>query len=251
MAIQLNGELLGTLIEATGGVDAFLDRWSAAGADGSDGLDQATAYRWMNGQLPKNSKRLLRLCAVMEVDPFALLAAPDGNIADAAEELLEFYQTRRPVHAALRFLRDFFGRQKEWPPQSIATDYFSRPWHNQEFTHDPGIRSNYYRRIELLSDMETEAKRPQVFHFAFRHPRMFGERWLQYGTVMRLGLKASLWHINGHTHEIMLSSFADPTPVMTWLGAGAAIFRVASLHAFSLVTAPTEEDDSPALVFPA
>ena len=75
MFVQLNGGLLRDLIDVAGGIDAFLDSWHVWSAGGpEDHLNKATVHRWINGQLPKNSDKFLRLSAVLDIDPFALLA---------------------------------------------------------------------------------------------------------------------------------------------------------------------------------
>lgn len=248
--MQLNGGLLRDLIVAVGGMDAFLDRWHMSSANGLDHLNKATIHRWINGQLPKNSEKLLRLSAVLDVDPFALLATGEGTVTDAVDEVLQIVQARRSVPPALLFLRPFFGRQEQWPPEIPSFDHRQRQWYVRQFEHDFSLRCNFYQSVELRNQGPSGLTCPQVFHFAFRHPRMFAARWLQYGLVLRSGLRSALWHINGHTEELTLPTLNEPTHVRTWFGPGPAIFRVASLHSFTLAIAGQREHQRPALAFP-
>jgi len=239
--VRFNGELLRVLVNATGGVEAFIDAWS----DPEDEPDKATVSRWIKGQWPKNSKRLLRLSAVLDIDPFALLVIRDNSPLDAADQLLDIVQSRRSIPPAIDFLHPFFGRRKCWPP--VLEDH-CRSWCIHEFVHD-ATRCNYYEAIEIYSQETLIRLRPQIFHFAYRHPHNFGARWLQYGLVSRNGVGAALWHINGHTQKLLLRVITAPTPVMTWLGPGPAIFRVASLHPFE-ITIFDKKGDQTCLVFP-
>jgi hypothetical protein len=183
MPVCLNGALLRELIEACGGMDAFLDRWHTSNPDGTDHLNKATVHRWINGQLPKNGEKLLRLSAVLNIDPFALLSPGKAGAREAADALLEIVQSGRSVPASLQFVRPFFGRQQHWPPGIICADGRTRLWHVCEFEHDPSLRANCYATIELGPSGPEIEFAPRVLHFAFRQPRTFGARWLQYGSV--------------------------------------------------------------------
>ena len=251
MSIRLNGSLLRTLIDEAGGVEAFLENWTMFGTNGDDSIDKATVYRWCRGQLPKNDRLLLRLAANLNVDPFAIITIAENDIARTIDDMLDFVQHGRSMPAPLKLARAFFGRQKEWPPECVARDHFKRRWHVREFSHDPNIRSNFYEVIELAGADPAVTTRPQVFHFAFRNPRRFGDRWLQYGFVIRHGIDAGLWHINGHNEQLRLSDQQRPTLVETWFGPGPVVFRVGSLHAFSLATFCGKPSSEPALQFPA
>ena len=251
MSIRLNGSLLRTLIENAGGIDAFLEGWTMFGMNGDDSVDKATVYRWRQGQLPKNDRLLLRLAANLNVDPFAILTIPENTIAKTIDDMLDFVQFGRSMPAPLKLARSFFGRQKEWPPECVARDHFKRSWCVHEFSHDPAIRANFYETVLLTGTDPAMEIRPQVFHFAFRNPRRFGDRWLQYGFVIRHGSGAGLWHINGHNEQLQFASALEPTRVETWFGPGPVVFRVASLHGFTLGTPSEKPAAGPALQFPA
>lgn len=237
LELRLNGPLVDALVKAKGGVSAFLDAWLANATDGDDSLDRATVYRWKNGQFPKNPQTFMRLAGTLDVDPFALLTIPDGNVAAAAEALLEVVQNDRGDPAPLQLARSFLGRREEWPPAFIAAFYFGRRWTTHEFVHDPNVRSNHYQAVELFGVQQCDTLRPQVFHFAFQSPRRFAGRWLQYGFIQRHGPRAQLWHIDGQYQQLEIPEQDAPTRVETWFGPGPAIFRVASLHHFDLEVA--------------
>lgn len=236
MDIKLNGELITSLVDDLGGTMKFLAAWSEH--DGDDNLDKATVHRWMNGQLPKNPERLMRLAGVLDVDPFALLVAEEDAVSEIADGMLEIVQHDHSTPAPLQMLRAFFGRRKDWPPEALSRDYFGRPWHVHEFSHDASVRRNFMQTVELTSASDT--LRPQVFHFAYKSTDRFSGRWLQYGFVMRHAEEAVLRHIHGYTERMTVKESGAPLRVSTWFGPGSAIFRVASLQAFQLA-APAKQ----------
>ena len=198
MRLHLHGRLLGELIRQQGGVKALLDAWSFKSKDPNSRLDRATVYRWIKGEtFPKNWHTCLQLAGHLDVDPFALIEAPTHNALATADEILKIVQSSSSGPSAIQFVHAFFGRQLSWPPDDLASTYFGRRWHVEDFVHDPNVRSNYYAVISL--SWKPMGIRPQVFHFAFRHPSMFAARWLEYGLVRADKRSATLYHINGYT----------------------------------------------------
>ncbi|WP_417449567.1 hypothetical protein [Kordiimonas sp.] len=252
-AICLNGSLLKTLIieRYSNGVPGLLDAWTTSERKAlSDPPDRSTVYRWMKGQLPRSASDLLSLCSLLDIDPFSILTARDGSISDAIHWLLNAVQLRQWRQPSLSFLADLFGRQQAWPPPSLAETFYGRPWHVKEFEHDPAKRALYYACIGLSGSSDIRHTTPQVFHFAFYTPGVFGERWLQYGFVERYNNTIRLIHINGHTEIYEAEALSEPSSVETWFGPGHAVFRVASLHSFSL-TQRNENHQGKKVRFPA
>jgi len=247
--IQLDSGLVTDLVIEFGGVPAFLDAWVQGSEDGNDTIDKTTVHRWMNGQLPKNAKRFMRLAGVLDVDPFALLAVDERLVSAAAETMLEVVQHENGTPAPLQMLRGFFGRIKEWPPADLAADHYGRAWTTHEFRHEARERRNVYQAVEIIG--KPISMRPQVFHFAFRSDGRFSSRWLQYGFVMRRGKTDVLRHIFGYSQRLPVAVPGAPIRVNTWFGEGAATFKIASLHAFSVSLLPDTLTGGDVLEFPA
>lgn len=251
MHVKLDGELLRQLIYARGGVEALLGYWSSNAPVDEAPPDRATLFRWIRGErLPKNSEAFLRLAGILDVDPFALIAVPAGDVLAAAEDVLRIVQHAAAAPPWLHFVHGFFGRQKGWPPAELASVYFRRPWHIQEISHDPTVRSNYYATVLLRRSLSPPDQRPQMLHFAFKHPSLFHARWLEYGLVRVYGASVALHHINGYTDRLELAAPDEPVRVETWFGPGPALFRVASLHPFEVGIAAPEDAAARALRFP-
>jgi len=251
MRVGLNGELLGQLIKTRGGVSAFLGQWNSVSSKPDDHPDNSTLYRWIKGErLPKNADVFLRLAGLLDVDPFALIAVPTGDILAAADEVLRIVQNSFAPPPWLQFVHGFFGRQISWPPEDLASVYFGRPWLVEEFNHDATIRTNYYATVLIRQALKLPEGRPHIFHFAYRHPSLFHARWLQYGLVRVHGTSVVLHHINGYIDQLHMSDPDQPIRVETWFGPGPALFRIASLHPFSHSLADARVGTGKALRFP-
>jgi hypothetical protein len=228
--VGINGDLLDSLVKKRGGIQIFLAHWSGLFPEVPD---RASLHRWIKfGTLPRSFDDYLGLCVALDVDPVCLLVAEHEDTSRAIEHLLSAVQIERWRQPALRFLADFFGRQKLWPPPGFARAHYGRDWHVAEISHDPKVRANYYATIELKGSAEVYGTRPQVVHVAFRIPGFFRERWLEFGAVQRFGEEVGLFHINGYTQSCAAAP-PEPALVETWFGPGPAVFRLASLHPFS------------------
>jgi hypothetical protein len=176
---------------------------------------------------------------------------PDGDVLAAADELLRIVQHTATAPPWLQFVYSFFGPQISRPPEDLASTYFNRAWYTAEFKHEATSRTNFYAAIVLGQTAQGIKDRPQVFHFAFRHPTRFRARWLQYGLVRVDAVSATLHHIDGHIQQLERSSSEEPISVETWFGQGPALFCVASLHPFSHIVDASGDSARNALRFPA
>lgn len=246
--VILNGQLFRRLLHArfADGVAGLQSHWDASG-----GPNRATLYRWIGSALPRSPDDLLRLCALLDVDPFCLLVPGGGNAIAAASALIHAYQNDHWERVpALSFLRQFAGRQSEWPPSALATEHYRRNWSVIDFTHSASLGHSYYARLELRPTPD-RGLLPTTYHFAFRQQHFFGSKWLHYGYVVDHASKVSLVHINGHIQDYDRSANQSRAIVETFFGPISTTFRVASLHSFDLrILTPTETANAPAVRFP-
>ncbi len=228
-AVGLNTALLHQLVG--GSIKDVLDRW---GNRYSEVPDRTTIHRWIKeGTIPRGEE-YLRLCSVLDVDPVSLLVASDGDTPKAMEHLLVSQQLDQWKQPGLAFLREFFGRQHNWPPPAVALNYFGRAWHVGEIVHEPKRdHVAHYGVITIDGSPDVYPSRPQIVHVAFQQPGLFRERWLEFGIITRLGNVVQLLHINGHHDSYTTGSPVEPAHFETMLGLGRAVFRLASLHSFT------------------
>lgn len=252
-AVSLDRTLLRGLIASRipGGISELQDRWvQSPGQVDSPDADvphRSTIHRWSNnGQVPRTATDLLRLCSVLDVDPLCLLKLPQTEPDLAVERLMSAYFHGRWQPPALEFLAEFLGRRAAWPPQALARRFFGRDWFTAELEHDVSKAANFYATFRISAVGEG----PYVYHFAFRHSQLFARRWLQFGFVVRDGMRINLRHINGHVDSCEVTKVPSAALVQTWFGPGPAFFRVACLHPFSLVLVPTPTDEEAVVRFP-
>lgn len=244
--IILDGLLVELLINARfpGGTDDLIARWDASGS----GLNPSTVYRWKQGGLPRTGVDLLRLSSLLDVDPFCLLTFDRGSPQLAVDALLSWAQSNQ--WNRFGFFRDFFGRQRDWPPTELAKKHYKRDWNENSFFHHPSKKENRYAVVQLNSSCKNTEVFPQTFHFAYRQSEQYAGRWLNFGFVVVHKGTVRLQHINGQR-----CSYSAPTTaaarVETFFGPNAAEFKVASLHPFTLCVDPAEEQTGPSVRFEA
>lgn len=244
--IIIDGLLLSKLIDSRFplGRDDFIAQWDASG----NGVNRSTVWRWTRGQLPKSGEDLLRLSAILDVDPLSLLTFDRGSKMELIDRLFMSYE--RNQWRRLGFFKEFFGRQKIWPPILTATNDSERTWHRQFFAHDPSKKSNFYAKLSLNGAQPADSLRPQVFHFAFRKTGGLSDHWLGYGYVTRVGSLVQLIQINGHTDSYTEENLSVPICVETFFGPSGAEFCIASLHPFSVAIGQDYSEDSSKVRFP-
>lgn len=250
--VALDGLRLRRAIEqrVLGGIPELRARWTENAAKRGEGDGEpphrATIHRWLKGQMPRTSADFLTLCGLLDLDPISLLNIPSA----ALDRMVRTYVARRWDPPALDFVDGFLGRRSEWPPTALAREYFGRTWFVQEATHTARQRTNYYATLRIALQDVALPEGPFVYHVAFRHTDLFGKRWLQYGWVLRDNRFVQLRHVNGHADMCEVPHPDSHVRFQTWFGPGAAVFRVASLHSFSMSVEDSEVFDSPVVRFP-
>ena len=239
--LRLSTELLRSAIaDSYSGVESRL-------AD-AVGVNRSTLNRWLNGALPKTSELTLRLAQALDVDPFALWdLAPDTypRLCQSLAHALIWRRGSHP-HPALTSLKDMIMPAERWPPSSVVKVGARRSWAHRDFLHDRTQR-NTYAAVHLSP--RARRSRPLVWHFAYRDTGgLPSPIWHPYGFVKMANTSAWLFTFNGLTGET--SGVGDALRVDTWFGEGAAEFRVASLHEFTLeVSVPAVDVTGPRLRF--
>ena len=117
-----------------------------------------------------------------------------------------------------------------------------------------GVRPRPQERRQLLpnrcaSAQTPRGKFPTVWHFAYRHGGAHRRDWKPFGFVRREAGHLTLFNDWGITDRARCAISDGEVAVQTWFGPGAATFRVASLHPFSLSLVKDPPPDAPAVRF--
>jgi hypothetical protein len=233
-----NDRLRTRIAELYGGnAKAVVDAWPQGFAP----PDGSTVTRWIKGTPPRTVERLLGLAATLDLDPFALWRIESKWTAAVYARVLVAVRTRRwsKLHPALSFLDGFVGPTANWPPREIAPRFFGRPWAVSEFRHQATERRNYFASVRI-EPKDVDSHSDRVWHFAWRDDAD-SALWRPYGFVRLTGNALKLYSFSGVVDQVDVVS-SQRFWVETWFGEGAARFRVASLHPFSL---KLECDDTP------
>ena len=198
---------------------------------------RSTLLRWLKSPvLPRSARQLLGLAGALDLDPFALWAFAPDTFDILCARVIRASRSRRwaMLHPALSFLADFIGPVDTWPHPEIAEEYYHRSWCTADFEHTAGRQRNFYAALAIRPPPKNQFADPQVWHFAWRDAAVRGAAWRPYGFVEVLGSVVRLFNFSGLVDIVERPREAGPLFVETWFGEGAAKFRVASLHKFTL-----------------
>ena len=223
-------------MKARGGVSALLANWPSEVAP-----NRTTVSRWLGGiTVPQSSHQLLSLAAAMDVDPFALWSPEPEQFAQIVTLVVRALRQKKwgRLYPALSFIEHFNGPVREWPPVSLAVQYYRRSWFTHDFEHHINNSSiSRYATVVLQARPPMAFHEPHVFHFAWRDARGPVADWRPYGLieVSRCDAELRLLHFNGVRLVAPITPGADRIAVETFFGPRPAQFRVASLHEFDLL----------------
>ena len=234
--LKLHGEYIrGAIDELYGGSISRL----AAALSLEPRPDRSTVTRWLSSDgshFPRDEERILALAGALDVDPTALWTFDTQTFPVLWPKVLRAARTGKwsGLLTPLSFLRHFTDMADQWPPHAIAERFFGRDWFVHEFVHDPHLGANFYQSMVVHPDT-TRAKFPVVWHYAYRHGGDFHRtEWKPFGFVKREPERVTLFSEWPMTDEARCAGADQPVCIKTWFGQGAAVFRVASLHPFSL-----------------
>jgi hypothetical protein len=215
--------------------------------------DRSTVTRWLSSDgshFPRDEERILALAGALDVDPTALWTFDADTFPVLWPKITRAARTGKwsGLLTPLSFLRHFAEPADEWPSEPIAQRFFDRGWVVQEFSHDPRNGANFYQNV-VLRTHAPRGKFPIVWHFAYRHGGVHKREWKPFGFVRREAGHLTLFNDWGITDQARCVISDEEVGVQTWFGPGAATFRVASLHPFSLTEAKEARPGVPTVRF--
>ena len=247
MAIPLRTEMIREFIaHRFGSVDDLVVEWEERVRTGQQKIGKArnrgTIYRWLDEGLPSRKEDILGFAALLDLDPIALLRIDDEFVRQHYGRERRLFQLGRLGQSRLAAFWSIYFPGGVWPDPSIARTLYGRDWVTWEHRHDPEVLRNEFACFRFTPSTATDPSTPWVVHFAYRRVGARDGMWRPYGSVMRIGRTLLLISESGDLQERTVGEVASSIAVETHFGPGAAEFRVASLHAFSLtVVAPSHE----------
>lgn len=235
--VPIQADLLKSLIEARyGSVDDFAVAWEERVKDKrqcrGQARDRNTIYRWLKAGIPSRVNDLYGICGALDIDPVSLLPLSKDFIdRQFAKERLRI-QINPSRRTDLAPYDAIFLPGVHWPSNEVSNCFYGRSWNVDVREHDPDLVSGVYAAFNLRVDPEQGP--PLVFHFAWRRTNARDQMWRPYGSVVRHSDRILLVSESGDFQMVAVEAAADPTTVETFFGAGPAMFKIASLHDFSL-----------------
>lgn len=246
MAIPLNRELVRSLIERRfGSIDGLVVAWEERVASGAQktgrARSRAALYRWLDKGLPSNRDDIFGFAAVLDVDPVALVDLTEDYLRKQFGKTRRLFQLGMATRSPLSPFWPIYIPGPGWPNAEVSFPYYGRPWCTVDFVHDLTVK-DVYAAVSLRSSAADEFLIPRTYHFAYRGIGNLDEMWRPYGTVVGYQGEVRLIKENGDFQRCRDERSPITVIAETHFGAGAAEFRVASLHDFDVdVQMPSEE----------
>lgn len=247
MAVPLNKGLVRALIEQRfRSIDELVVEWEDRVARGRQRVgksrDRSAIYRWIQQGLPSNRDDVLGFSAVLDVDPIAILGIDesflDQYFAKERRRVLSGLDRRSPLTPFV----PIYSPGPAWPNEEVAHSYYGRSWFAENFEHGPEKIANVYAAVHLVAVARGDSLVPRTYHFAYRRTGARDGMWRPYGTVIGYQKEVCLISESGDYQKISDDRSNEMVVAETYFGSGAAEFRIASLHNFSIrLEAPSQE----------
>lgn len=198
--------------------------------------NRSTILRWLRGEtFPRCRSDLLAFAGALDCDPFGLWQINTATFAALRLRVIAAVaaDSWTRLMPALTFVEDFVRYAEPWPPAGIARRYFGRDWTSADHSLPPSEGRDGFLTFRLHPESRREACTGRVWHFAWRPAP--DAAWQPYGFVHLRPGQLQLFAFNGKLdHRASDGDAAQSFGVETWIGQGAAQFRIASLHRFSM-----------------
>lgn len=244
--LALDGELLARYAKARfGSCAALVNRWPK----GHIPPNRSTLHRWLRGEsYVRDAATLLCLAGALDLDPVGIWRFdPEsfGRLCGRIAQALMGGDWNRLL-PALSFLEELAVPRIDWPPVRIAKDYFGRDWAFFDFQHGEDRQRSYFTTFVINPSPHRSPTGVQVWHFAWRTPQ--DPNWHPYGFVRLAESEIKLFSVVGKCSSMQIMPNPKDLAVETWVGPGAVVFRVASLHPFACRQCIRTADQQPVCV---
>lgn len=213
-----------------GSIARLQSRWPPT----SPAPNRSTFTRWLNGDtFPRTAEDLLIFSGALDIDPFGVwnFDPQDYRTLFRRSKTALMRGAWSNLLPALAFIEPFFSSLDRWPPPDIAERYFGREWIVQKISYPENPSRSESIAFNIRHPQCASFHEIQVWHFAWKHPDTAA--WSPYGWLRLATDEVRIWSVTGQCDSVQrLASGVGELLIGTWLGPGAVIFGVSSLHPF-------------------
>lgn len=195
--------------------------------------DGTTIHHWVRNGVPVLHEQVFALCAMLDVDPLAILDYKANGLADHFGVLRQLVYSGIGRLGGLSPLFSMYKPGDVWPSDSLARRHYGRVWFAKELTNDGETSSQDY--MLLKTTFQNPGRLPRAVHIAYRRTRTTDTMWRPYGTVVAVDGELFLYS-EGGDYQSMPQVAGDEIRFRTYYGGRPVAWRIASLHYFELET---------------
>ena len=248
MAVPIDRERLHGLIEQQyGSVDELAGEWhDRYDTDPRATIrprDRSTIYKWLDAGMPAKKDVLYGFCALLDVDPIGIIESSRQFIEKNFAKERRAFQMSDRSDTILAPFRAVYLPGWRWPNSAIVKKHYGRDWCVAKITHEADEVLNVYAALSLRTAKQLSDYHPRVFHFAYQQKFAIDRLWRPYGVIIAVGDRVRLIAESGIWQEATADAFRQTAIVETFFGPRPTLFRIASIHEFTLdIDAPTSAE---------
>lgn len=250
MRAYLDKDLTLRLIhEIHGGLDEIAAAWEER-HDELRGFPEpkqrSSIYRWITHGVPgrtgaklawvenKRDLQIFGLCALLNVDPLCIFDFHRNGYFSRFPIIRQAIYLGARALGGLSPVFEMFKPGDNWPSDSIVQACYGRKWYATHLTNANDWENLNYILVKAKF-AEKPGSFPRAVHIAYRRTVDSDTMWRYYGTVIHIGGMLKLYNESGGYQE-MDAVYADEIRFRTYYGGRPVIWRIASLHEFSVST---------------
>jgi hypothetical protein len=250
MRVYLDKDLTLQLIHAIhGDLDQFTVAWEEKCQEKPEfpkAKQRSTIYRWIADGVPgvketkvdwsveKMDLNIFGICSLLDIDPFCIFDFKRNGYFSAFPIIRQAIYRGARALGGLSPIFEMFKPGDEWPSDQIAQVCYGRKWFVAHLTNAEDWENLNYILVKAKFTRHPENS-PRAVHISYRRTIASDTMWRYYGLVVLKGTKLRLYNESGGYQE-MDAENCDEIRFRTYYGGRPVIWRIASLHEFTVST---------------
>lgn len=250
MRAYLDKDLTLQLIhEVHGGLDELAAAWEERYEEQPgfpEPKQRSSIYRWITDGVPgrtgakiawvenKRDLQIFGLCALLDVDPLCIFDFHRNGYFSRFPIIRQAIYLGARALGGLSPIFEMFKPGDEWPSDQIAQACYGRKWFATHLTNVQDWENLNYILVKAKFSRHPGSI-PRAVHISYRRTVDSDTMWRYYGTVILTGTKLQLYNESGG-HQEMDAASPDEIRFRTYYGGRPVIWRIASLHEFTVST---------------